>query len=219
MTIRLVDWMKLHMNRRFLSFLIVIVLGSIMITSYELLSFLDPIRKASAVESFYVGVYWDSDCLNEVSSIDWGELTPGLAREVVIFVRNEEANVPCFLYLWTKDWLPVEGSSYLSLSWNPIRRRIEVGEITSVTLTLRVARDIRGIDDFTFNIVIFGSEHLLGDLNQDGIVDIFDVIQFIYAYNSTPADPNWNSQADLNSDSVVNIFDFTILSQSYMASH
>jgi len=217
--VRLVDLLKPYMNRIFLSFLIVIVLGSIMISSYELFSFLSPIRKASAVESFYVGVYWDSDCANEVSSIGWGELTPGSTREVVVFIRNEEANLPCFLYLWTKDWLPVEGSSYISLSWDPIRRRIEVDETISVILTLRVARNIRGITDFTFNIVIFGSEHLLGDLNQDGNVNILDVVQFTYAYNSTPANPNWNSQADLNSDSIVNIFDFTILCQSYMASH
>jgi len=207
------------MNRRFLSVLLVMTLVFIVTSSYEILSLLRPIRKASAVESFYVGVYWDSDCANEVSSIDWDELTPGSTKEVVVFVRNEEADVPCFLYLWTKDWLPVEASSYIFLSWDPASRRIDVGEIISVTLTLRVARNIRGINDFTFNIVIFGSEHLLGDLNQDGTVNILDVVQFTYAYNSTPADPNWNSQADLNSDSAVNIFDFTILCQSYMASH
>lgn len=207
------------MNRKFLSVLIVMTLVFIVASSYEIFSLLRPIRKASAVESFYVGVYWESECVRSVSSIDWGGLIPGSTKEVLVFVRNEEANVPCFLYLWTRDWLPVEGSSYISLSWDSIHRRIDVGETISVTLTLRVARNIRGIDDFTFNIVIFGSEHLLGDLNQDGTVNILDVVQFTYAYNSTPADPNWNSQADLNSDSIVNIFDFTILCQSYMASH
>ena len=207
------------MNIRFLSILIVIALGFIVVSSYEMLSLLSPIRRASAVESFYVGVYWDSDCVNEVSSIDWGELTPSSTKEVAVFIRNEEANVPCFLYLWTKDWLPIEGSNYISLSWNPVHRRINVNEVISVTLTLRGARNIQGVRDFSFNIVIFGSEHILGDLNRDGIVNIYDVVQFCHAYGSTPADSNWNSQADLNSDSVVNIFDLTILYQSYMASH
>jgi hypothetical protein len=50
----------------------------------------------------------------------------------------------------------------------------------------------------------------LGDLNHDGIVNIFDAIQATSAFGSSPGQPNWNSQADLNEDDVIDIFDLIV---------
>ena len=52
---------------------------------------------------------------------------------------------------------------------------------------------------------------LVGDLNNDGVVDIFDVVILAKAFGSKPGDPNWNPDADLNNDGVVDIFDVVIL--------
>jgi hypothetical protein len=52
---------------------------------------------------------------------------------------------------------------------------------------------------------------LMGDLNDDGIVDLFDCITLANAFGSTPGEPNWNALADLNHDNVVDIFDAIML--------
>jgi len=84
-----------------------------------------------------------------------------------------------------------------------------------VTLTLKVARNIIGITDFNFSIVIFGTEYLIGDINRDGTVNIYDAVELAVAYGSTPSSPYWNPQADLNGDNIIDIFDIALFSQNY----
>jgi len=175
------------------------------------------IEKSFAVESFYVGVYWDHECTKEVTSIEWGELAPGATSSVNIFVRNEELNSQCFLSLQTKDMSPPEAAKHISLHWDFDNRNLDLDEIVQVTLTLKVAQNIIGITDFNFTIIIFGTEYIVGDLNHDGIVNIFDVVRLARAYGSTPSDIRWNPEADLNSDNVVNIFDSVLIDQNYGA--
>jgi len=50
-----------------------------------------------------------------------------------------------------------------------------------------------------------------GDLNCDGIVDIFDLVRAAVAFGSTPSDPNWDSSADLNGDEIIDIFDLVMI--------
>jgi hypothetical protein len=57
--------------------------------------------------------------------------------------------------------------------------------------------------------------HALGDINGDGVVDIYDAILLAGAYNSVPNDPNWNSSADINRDNIVDIYDAIILANNY----
>lgn len=56
---------------------------------------------------------------------------------------------------------------------------------------------------------------LVGDINGDGIVDIFDVVLAAMAFGSTPIDPNWNQAADLNNDDIVDIFDVVLLARNF----
>jgi parallel beta-helix repeat protein len=50
-----------------------------------------------------------------------------------------------------------------------------------------------------------------GDINADGIMDIFDIATVALAFGSTPSDPNWNSIADINNDNIVDIFDIVVV--------
>jgi hypothetical protein len=59
------------------------------------------------------------------------------------------------------------------------------------------------------------AEELVGDLNGDGVVDVFDAVLFAKAFNSKPGDPNWNPDADLNNDGVVDMFDATIFASHF----
>jgi len=56
---------------------------------------------------------------------------------------------------------------------------------------------------------------LPGDINNDGIVDIFDVVLAALAFDSRPGDDNWNQAADLNNDDVVDIFDIVLLANNF----
>jgi hypothetical protein len=56
---------------------------------------------------------------------------------------------------------------------------------------------------------------LLGDLNGDGSVDVFDALILASAYNSNPSSPNWNPNADLNGDSRVDLFDALLMASNY----
>ena len=56
---------------------------------------------------------------------------------------------------------------------------------------------------------------LLGDINGDRIVDIYDAILLANAYNSVPGKANWNPNADINGDNIVDIYDAILLANHY----
>ena len=71
-----------------------------------------------------------------------------------------------------------------------------------------------GNDDFWL-VKVAPAPILLGDINSDGIVDIFDVVSAALAFGSTPGDSNWNQAADLNNDGVVDIFDIVLIATNF----
>ena len=56
---------------------------------------------------------------------------------------------------------------------------------------------------------------ILGDVNYDGIVDIFDGVIIAVAYGSTPTDPKWNPDADLNNDQIIDLYDLITWGDNY----
>jgi parallel beta-helix repeat protein len=56
---------------------------------------------------------------------------------------------------------------------------------------------------------------ILGDLNSDGIVNIFDLRIVARAFGSLPGEPNWDPRADLNCDNEVDIYDLVLISKNY----
>lgn len=57
------------------------------------------------------------------------------------------------------------------------------------------------------------------DVNNDGVVDLFDLVKVAKAYASSPGDPNWDPEADVNGDNTVDIFDLVIISKYYGAKY
>jgi len=55
----------------------------------------------------------------------------------------------------------------------------------------------------------------LGDVNFDGIVDIFDIAAVAIAFGSKPPNPNWNADADLIKDGEIDIFDLVVVAIHY----
>jgi hypothetical protein len=56
---------------------------------------------------------------------------------------------------------------------------------------------------------------VVGDVNADGVVDIFDAITLANAFASVPASQNWNGNADINGDNYIDIFDAILLSTNF----
>jgi hypothetical protein len=54
-----------------------------------------------------------------------------------------------------------------------------------------------------------------GDINNDGTVNINDLVLLALAYGSKPGDPNWNPSADMNGDGKVTLPDLVIVARNY----
>lgn len=113
-------------------------------------------RNVGTVKAVGVGVYWDSGCNSTVSSIDWGVVEPGSAKNTTIYIRNE-GNTPETLSFETDNWNPSNATEYMVLSWDYGGQSINVGEVVQVTFTLSVSASIVGITSFSFDITIVGS--------------------------------------------------------------
>jgi hypothetical protein len=174
-----------------------------------------PVPNVSAVTvESDLGVCWDGRCSQSVSHIDWGRLSPGQVRDVVVYVRNE-GNETFVLVLTPLNWNPENASHYLSLALNCEDTKIEAGHVAQVTLSLSVSPSITGVYDFGFDMVLEGREFFLGDINRDGSVKAFDIAILGAAMWSTPTSSNWNPKADLNGDYVINIIDFSSIHRDF----
>jgi len=114
------------------------------------------IGSQGTIETVGVGVYWDSNCSNRVSYVEWGTVEPGSIKNVAIYVRNE-GNFPVHLFMLPDNWNPPEASNYMTLSWNYASQTVNPKEVIQTTLTLSTSSGIEGITNFSFDIIIYVS--------------------------------------------------------------
>jgi len=85
-------------------------------------------------------VYDDVDRTNETSTIDWGELEPGENCSVTVYLVASSVDVNA------SNWVPVEAQNFLQLTSEFVD-----GELA---LTLHVSPEIKGVTEFSFDIII-----------------------------------------------------------------
>ena len=124
---------------------------------YGLLSTVLPIETTGSVVTINVNVYWEVGCVNKVSSIDWQSLGPGDSRIVTVYVKNT-GHVPMTLELSTDDWSPQSAEPYIALYWDYTGVTLQPGDVVQVRLTLMVSPNINGVTNFSFDILIAGTE-------------------------------------------------------------
>jgi hypothetical protein len=66
-----------------------------------------------------------------------------------------------------------------------------------------------------FNVRLANAEGLVGDVNDDRIVDLKDVYEVSMALGSYPGHAKWNPQADVNEDDCVNLLDVYIVASHF----
>jgi hypothetical protein len=109
-----------------------------------------------AVKAVGVGVFWDVNCTNVATEIDWGLVEPGYHVNATIYLKNE-GNAPITLSLDTGNWNPSNASDYITLSWDYANQTLDPQAVLKTKLTLAVSSDVTGITNFTFDIVITGT--------------------------------------------------------------
>jgi len=124
---------------------------------YGLLSSLVNIGTTGIVKSPNIKVYKESGCINEISSISWGLIDPGASKNVTIYLNNT-GNVPITLTQKTQSWNPANASTYISLTWDYTGTKIQPQEVIPITLTLKISATIQNINNFSFDLVITGTE-------------------------------------------------------------
>ena len=115
------------------------------------------LQSNGTVTGVNVGVYSDSSCTQNLTSIDWGSIYPGNSTTKIIYVKNT-GSLPVTLTMTTGSWVPSNANTYISLSWNRESTVLSAGQSISATLTLSASSDAGNITSFSFNMTITGTE-------------------------------------------------------------
>lgn len=115
------------------------------------------LQSNGTVTAVNVGVYSDSSCTQNLTSIDWGSIYPGNSTTRIIYVKNT-GSLPVTLSMTTGSWVPSNANTYISLSWNRGGTVLTAGQSTSATLTLSASSSAGNITSFSFNMIITGTE-------------------------------------------------------------
>ena len=108
--------------------------------------------------------------------------------------------------------LPNGASETITFSWNttdvPPRHNYTIQAVATI-----LPDEVNTAD----NTFIDGEVYfkVMGDVNDDGVVDPYDLLDLSKAYSSQPGDVNWNPNSDLNRDGKVAAADLIELTKSY----
>lgn len=108
--------------------------------------------------------------------------------------------------------LPIGQSTTLLFTWNT------VGLPPCGNYTLKAeAESVPYEMDLADNTFIDGKVRikLMGDVNGDCVVDLYDLTAVALAFSSRTGDPNWNPEADFTEDGMIDIFDLVVVTINY----
>ena len=103
-----------------------------------------------------VGVFADSGCTQNLTSVSWGSVYPGDSVSRTIYVKNT-GNAAISLSMALSGWNPAVANGPLSIVWDREGVSLNPGLSISATLTLNVSPSVSGIADFGVNIIVTGS--------------------------------------------------------------
>ncbi|TET57315.1 hypothetical protein E3J51_03255, partial [Candidatus Bathyarchaeota archaeon] len=99
----------------------------------------------------------------------------------------------------------------LIFSWNTSNTRSGCYSISAA------ASVVRGENETMDNIFVNGPVEIKmnPDMDDDGDVDIFDVVVVTSIYGCQEGEPCWNPRADLVEDGIINIYDVVYIASNY----
>jgi hypothetical protein len=122
-----------------------------------LLSSSQTVPSNGTVTAVGVGVYSDSACTLNLTSIDWGAISPGNSTTRTIYIKNT-GTIPVTLSMTTGSWVPSNANTYITLTWNRANYVLNANTSVSAVLTLTASSSAGNITSFSFNIIITGTQ-------------------------------------------------------------
>lgn len=138
--------------RNKLTALTVLLSLSVVISVYAVIHVTIPNR--ARVKGVGVSIWWDHNCTNPVSAIDWGIIELNETKSTVLYVRSQ-SNVDITLSLTTENWNHTNASRYIDLSWNHTGTPLTPKSVTPIEFYLHVSHNVTEIDHFSFDIIIY----------------------------------------------------------------
>ena len=115
------------------------------------------LQSYGSIRTVGVGIYKNGNCIETVSVVDWGMITPGQAITRTFYLKNE-GNNDVTLTMLTTNWTPPAVAEYMDVTWDVEEGQfLEPDEVIAVTFTLSVDSSINGIETFSFGVDIIGS--------------------------------------------------------------
>jgi hypothetical protein len=126
------------------------------VTTAGLLSVNQAIPSSGTVTAVNVGVYSNSACTQNLTSVNWGTISPNSSATKTIYVKNT-GSTQLTLSMTKINWNPANANGPITLTWNRESTTLNAGQVTTATLTLSVSESISGITDFNVDIIITGT--------------------------------------------------------------
>src|SRR5674476_1010385 len=82
-----------------------------------------------------LGLYSDSGCTTNLSTIDWGTITPGNNQTRTVYVKNTGTGTALTLSISTSTWNPTTANGPITISWNKEDTRISPGQSVAAVIT------------------------------------------------------------------------------------
>ncbi len=117
------------------------------------------VPSGGTITAVNVGVYSDSLCTQNCTSINWGSIAPGNSATTTIYVKNT-GNLPITLSMTVGvgSWVPTNANSYLSVTWNRENTPLSANASIAATLTLTATANAGNITSFSFNVIVTGTQ-------------------------------------------------------------
>ena len=100
-----------------------------------------------------IGIYSDPACSVALSSINWGDLSPGATSSLVLYVQNQ-GSTAVTLSKELSNYNPSTLSTYLTLNWDYSNQALNPGTTLKITLTLIVSSSTPTMASFSFSTTI-----------------------------------------------------------------
>jgi len=153
------------------------------------------------------GSTWSADTqLTTYSGDDWAPSITQTGDGKIWVMFHSQRNGNWDIYYKTTSNRGVNWTPDIRLTDHP-----DVDVVPSITQTAEGKIWVAFASYRAGNYDIWYKVKILGDVNSDGVVDIFDALSVRVAFGSKPGDLNWNPDADLFEDKVIDIYDALIV--------
>ena len=127
------------------------------VTTAAVLSANQTVPLSGTITAVNLGVYSDSDCTQNCTSLNVGTLNPGGSATQTVYIKNT-GNVPETLTMTANNWNPTNASSSLTLTWNRQSTVLNAGQSIQATLTLTAASSTGSLTTFSCDVTVTGTQ-------------------------------------------------------------